>query len=71
MDSIAVEVRDSILAGDRLKRYKDAGDEEQLGVMLKELADCKDFDEQCALWRLWTNCKESIYEDDWIIGPDR
>lgn len=68
MDSTAVEVRDSIMAGDRLKRYKDADDDEQLGVMLKELADCEDFDEQCALWRLWTNCRESIYEDDWIIA---
>ena len=68
MDSTAVEVRDSIMAGDRLKRYKDADADEQLGVMLKELAECKDFDEQCALWRLWTNCRESIYEDDWIIA---
>lgn len=68
MDSTAVEERDSIMAGDRLKRYKDADADEQLGVMLKELADCKDFDEQCALWRLWTNCRESIYEDDWIIA---
>ena len=68
MDSTAVEVRDSIMARDRLKRYKDADEDKQLGVMLKELADCKDFDEQCALWRLWTNCRESIYEDDWIIA---
>ena len=68
MDSTAVEVRYSILARDRLKHYKDADDNDQLGVMLLELADCKDFDEQCALWRLWTNCRESIYEDDWIIA---
>jgi hypothetical protein len=68
MDSTAVEVRDSIMAGDRLRRYKDANDDDQLGVILQELAGCKDFDEQCALWRLWTNSKESIYEDEWIIA---
>lgn len=59
---------DTIMAGERFRRYKDATDDDQLGVMLKELAACKDFDEQCALWRLWADCKESMEEDDWIIA---
>lgn len=56
------------MAAERFQRYKDASEDERLGVMLGELAACKNFDEQCSLWRSWANCEESSMEDEWILG---
>ena len=56
------------MASDRFQRYMDASDDEQLGVMLGELAACKNFDEQCSLWRNWANCEKSCTEDEWILS---
>lgn len=56
------------LAMDKFQHYLDASQDDQVRVMLKELASCKNFDEQCSLWRNWTNCEKSIGDDDWIIA---
>lgn len=53
---------------DKFQRYLDADEEKQLGVILGELATCKNFDEQCSLWRNWANCKKSVTEDEWLVG---
>lgn len=53
---------------DKFQRYLDADEEKQLGVILGELATCKNFDEQCSLWRNWANCKKSVIEDEWLVG---
>lgn len=53
---------------DRFQRYLDADEDKQLSVILGELASCKNFDEQCSLWRNWANCKKSVIEDEWLIG---
>lgn len=68
MDSINAIIRKKHMAEERHKRYTEAGEDEQLGVMLSEMADCKDFDGQCALWCMWANCPESVEEDDWLIA---
>lgn len=56
------------MAAERFQRYKDASEDERLGVMLGELAACKNFNEQCSLWRSWANCEESSMEDEWILS---
>ena len=56
------------LAMERFQHYLDASEEDQLGVILGEIAACSNFDEQCSLWRNWANCKKSAIEDDWLIG---
>lgn len=53
---------------DRFQRYLDADEDKQLSVILRELASCKNFDEQCSLWRNWANCKKSVIEDEWLVG---
>lgn len=53
---------------DKFQRYLDADEDDQLGVILEELATCKNFDEQCSLWRNWANCKKSVIEDEWLVG---
>ena len=53
---------------DKFQRYLDADEEKQLGVILGEFATCKNFDEQCSLWRNWANCKKSVTEDEWLVG---
>ncbi len=53
---------------DKFQRYLDADEDDQLGVILGELATCKNFDEQCSLWRNWANCKRSVTEDEWLVG---
>lgn len=52
---------------DKYERYLNATDEKQLKVILDGLISCRNFDEQCTLWRLWADCKKSIVEDEWII----
>ena len=56
------------MAMNKFQRYLDADEDNQLGVILEELATCKNFDEQCSLWRNWANCKKSIIEDIWLVG---
>lgn len=55
------------MAMDKFQHYLDADKEKQLRVILGELAACRNFDEQCSLWRNWANCKKSLFEDDWIL----
>lgn len=52
----------------RFQNYLDAKEENQLGVILGEIAACSNFDEQCSLWRNWANCDKSSGEDDWLVG---
>lgn len=52
----------------RFRHYLDASEDDQVKVMLNELAACSDFDEQCSLWYNWANCKKSVIDDDWIIA---
>lgn len=59
------------MAKDRLQRYINADEEKQVKVMLDELAACKNFDEQCSLWRNWANCDKSPIDDEWIIAVGR
>ena len=56
------------LAADKFSRYTDAGEEKRLEVMLGLLAACKNFDEQCSLWRLWSNSMNSIPENVWLLA---
>lgn len=39
--------------------------------MLGELATCRDFDEQCSLWRNWANCDKPGFDDEWILAVGR
>lgn len=48
--------------------YMDANEDNQVKVMLNELASCHDFDEQCSLWFNWANCKKSVTDEDWIVA---
>lgn len=52
----------------KFQRYLEAPADEQLKVILGELAACQNFDEQCSLWRNWANCRKSILEDEWIVA---
>ena len=56
------------MAMDKFQRYLDASEEDQLKVILGELAACQNFDEQCSLWRNWANCDKSVGEDDWLVS---
>lgn len=56
------------LSMDRFQNYLDASEEDQLGVILGEIAACSNFDEQCSLWRNWANCNKSAVENDWLVG---
>ncbi len=56
------------LAMDRFQHYLDANEDDQLKIILGELAACGSFDEQCSLWRNWANCKKSVIEDEWLVG---
>lgn len=53
---------------DKFQRYLDADEDDQLRVILGELATCRTFDEQCSLWRNWANCDKSTIEDEWLAG---
>ena len=66
LDSVA-NAADS-LAMDRFQHYMEANKDDQLKVILGELAACGSFDEQCSLWRNWANCKKSVIEDEWLVG---
>ena len=59
------------IAQPRFQRYLDASEDDQVKVMLNELAACSDFDEQCSLWYNWANCEKSATDDDWIIVVGR
>ena len=56
---------------DKFRHYLDASEEEQVQVMLGELATCGNFDEQCSLWRNWANCDKSGIDDEWILAVGR
>ena len=53
---------------DKFQHYLDASEDEQVQVMLGELATCRNFDEQCSLWRNWANCDKSSIDDEWIAA---
>ncbi len=50
------------------QHYLDAEEENQVPVMLEEIAVCQTFDEQCSLWCNWANCKKSVIDDIWITA---
>lgn len=54
------------MAMDKYQHYLDAEEDEQAGIMLREMASCKTFDEQCSLWCNWADCKKSSVDDEWI-----
>ena len=56
---------------DKFQHYLDASEEEQVQVMLGELATCSDFDEQCSLWRNWANSDKSDIDDEWLLAVGR
>lgn len=68
LDSTMNKVHAGQWAQERFERYLMASEDEQLEVMLKELAECRDFDEQCDLWCLWSDCRQSLDEDLWVIA---
>ena len=53
---------------DKFQYYLDASEDDQVQVMLGELATCRNFDEQCSLWRNWANCDKSSIDDEWIAA---
>ena len=53
---------------DKFQHYLDASEDDQVKVMLGELATCSNFDEQCSLWRNWANCAKSSIDDEWIVA---
>ena len=53
---------------DKFQHYLDASDDDQVKVMLGELATCRNFDEQCSLWRNWANCDKSGIDDEWLLA---
>ena len=53
---------------DKFHHYLDASENDQIQVMLGELATCRNFDEQCSLWRNWANCEKSSADDEWILA---
>ena len=53
---------------DKFQHYLDASEDDQIQVMLGELATCRNFDEQCSLWRNWANCDKSSIDDEWIAA---
>lgn len=53
---------------DKFQHYLDASEDDQVQVMLGELATCRTFDEQCSLWRNWANCDKSSIDDEWIAA---
>ncbi len=56
---------------DKFQHYLDASEDDQIQVMLGELATCRNFDEQCSLWRNWANCDKSSIDDEWIAAVGR
>lgn len=66
LDSV-IDIAES-MGLDKFQRYLDAGEDNQLRIILGELASCKTFDEQCSLWMNWANCAKSIVEDEWLVG---
>ena len=52
----------------RFQHYLNANEAKQLSVILTELNICKNFDEQCSLWKLWANTKKSQSEDGWLVA---
>jgi hypothetical protein len=56
---------------DRFQHYLDASEDNQVRVILGELATCRNFDEQCSLWRNWANCEKSDIDDEWIVAVGR
>lgn len=68
LDSTMNKVHAGQWAQERFERYLKASEDEQLEVMLKELAECRDFDEQCDLWCLWSDSRQSLDEDLWVIS---
>ena len=56
---------------DKFQHYLDANEDDQVKVMLGELATCQNFDEQCSLWRNWANCDKSSIDDEWIAAVGR
>lgn len=68
LDSTMNKVHTGQWAQKRFERYLKASEDEQLEVMLKELAECRDFDEQCDLWCLWSDCRQSLDENLWVIA---
>ena len=56
---------------DKFQCYLDAREDDQVRVILGELATCRNFDEQCSLWRNWANCDKSSIDDEWIVAVGR
>ena len=56
---------------DKFQHYLDASEDDQIQVMLGELATCSNFDEQCSLWRNWANCDKSGIDDEWLLAVGR
>lgn len=50
------------------QKYLHSKEDERLGLMLRSLNNCKNFDEQCSLFCKWANSEESSYEDMWIVA---
>ena len=59
------------MAMDKFQHYLDARKDDQIQVMLGELATCRNFDEQCSLWRNWANCDKSGIDDEWLLAVGR
>lgn len=56
------------MAMDKFQNYLDANEDDQVKIMLNEIATCHNYDEQCSLWRNWANCEKSNIDDRWILA---
>lgn len=66
LDSVMDIVEGMVM--DKFQHYLDASEDDQVQFMLGELATCRNFDEQCSLWRNWANCDKSAIDDEWIAA---
>ena len=66
LDSVKQETRNRTMTV--FQEYLEADEEHQLGVILRLLASCKSFDDQCSLWYNWADCTKSEAEDEWIVA---
>ena len=66
LDSVIQKVE--ALALERFRSYEQAKGDEQLKVMLDLLANASNFDEQCSLWRNWSNSMQSSTENVWVLA---
>lgn len=65
LDSVSTVMKE--MTEKQFATYKNAKEDIRVRIMLKQLCECKNFDEQCSLWLNWADCQESLTEDEWVL----